>query len=56
LSKLKEYDQTLGGIGIYKSDGKKMPGVYRAFFYVELPLIAQNPEEDSRDIIEAACG
>ena len=56
LAELKEYDATLGGIGVYKSDGKKMTGIYRAFFYVELPFIAKNPEEDSRDIIEAACG
>jgi len=56
LAKLKEYDATLGGIGVYKSEGKKMTGIYRAFFYVELPFIAKNPEEDSRDIIEAACG
>lgn len=33
-----------------------MTGIYRAFFYVELPFIAKYPEEDSRDIIEAACG
>ena len=56
LAELKEYDATLGGIGIYKSKGKKLTGIYRAFFYVELPFIAKNPEEDSRDIIEAACG
>jgi hypothetical protein len=53
---LKEYDAKLGGVGIYRSEGKKMTGIYRAFFYVELPFIADNAEEDSRDIIEAACG
>jgi hypothetical protein len=56
LAELKEYDATLGGIGVYKSEGKKMTGIYRAFFYVELPFIAKYPKEDSRDIIEAACG
>ena len=56
LSELKEYDVKLGGVGVYKSEGKKMTGIYRAFFYVELPFVAKNAEEDSRDIIEAACG
>ena len=56
LEKLKDYDKTLGGIGIYKSEGKKLPGIYRAFAYVELPFISENAEEDSRDIVEAACG
>jgi len=56
LEKLKKYDKTLGGIGIYKSEGKKLPGIYRAFAYVELPFRSENAEEDSRDIIEAACG
>jgi hypothetical protein len=56
LDKLKNYDKTLGGIGIYKSEGKKLPGIYRAFAYVELPFRAENAEDDSRDIVEAACG
>jgi hypothetical protein len=56
LERFKDYDETLGGIGIYKSQGKKLPGIYRAFAYVELPFRAENAEEDSRDIVEAACG
>ncbi len=54
---LKEFDQSIGGIGIHfgKPD-EKLPGVYRALTYVELPLQKSEPADAARGMIVAAGG
>lgn len=57
LKKLKDFDQNIGGIGIYcRKPDEKLPGVYRALTYVELPLSEPHPEEAARGMIVAAGG
>jgi hypothetical protein len=56
LVKLKAYDATLGGMGMYKSTGVKMLGIYRAFAYVEFPFIPwKNAVSGTRGVIHASC-
>lgn len=56
LTQLKVYDAMLGGIGIYKSTGVKMSGIYRAFAYVEFPFIPwKNAVGNTRGMIHASC-
>jgi hypothetical protein len=57
MRRLKEFDQSIGGIGIYYSKpDEKLPGVYRALTYVELPLQKSNPADAARGMIVAAGG
>ena len=56
LARLKEYDATLGGIGIYTITDKKPSGIYRAFFYVEYPLRFPGTENFTRQMVHASCG
>ncbi len=56
LAQLKVYDSKLGGIGIYKSTGVKMPGIHRAFAYVEFPFIPwKTAVSNTRGMIHASC-
>lgn len=52
---LKDYDAQLGGIGIYTIKDQKPSGIYRAMFYVWLPLQREHPEDYTRGMIYAAC-
>jgi hypothetical protein len=36
---LKKYDATIGGIGIYRSGGMKLPGIYRPLSSIEAPIL-----------------
>lgn len=57
LRLLKELDQSIGGIGIHcRKPDKKLPGVYRALTYVELPLHQSDPTDAARGMIVAAGG
>jgi hypothetical protein len=56
LSVLKTYDATLGGIGVYTITDKRPLGVYRALFYVELPLHQPGAQNHARFMILSACG
>jgi len=54
---LKEFDQSIGGIGIHcRKLDKKLPGVYRSLTYVELPLYKSDPTDAARGMIVAAGG
>lgn len=54
---LKEFDQSIGGIGIHcRKTDEKLPGVYRALTYVELPLHQSDPTDAARGMIVAAGG
>lgn len=54
---LKEFDQSIGGIGIHcRNPDEKLPGVYRALTYVELPLHQSDPADAARGMIVAAGG
>jgi len=54
---LKEFDQIIGGIGIHcRKPDEKLPGVYRALTYVELPLHKSDPADSARGMIVAAGG
>jgi hypothetical protein len=55
LSILYEYDSSLGGVGIYAIKDKKPLGVYRALFYVWLPLQGERPEDFTRSMIHNSC-
>lgn len=55
LARLKEYDATLGGIGIYTITDKKPSGIYRAFSYVENPLRSPGVENQTRQMVHASC-
>jgi hypothetical protein len=58
LAKLKAYDATLGGTGIFKSIGLgvKLPGIYRALSYVEFPFLPwKNAVDGTRGMVSAAC-
>ncbi|MBN1872894.1 MAG: hypothetical protein JXA33_01585 [Anaerolineae bacterium] len=56
LALLKSYDRTLGGVGLHWFEEKRVLGVYRAFFYVLLPLRSSTePQHHSREMIHAAC-
>lgn len=57
LRRLKEFDRTIGGIGVHcRKPGEKLPGVYRALTYVELPLEKSDPSDSARGMIVAAGG
>lgn len=54
---LREFDQSIGGIGIHcRKPDEKLPGVYRALTYVELPLQKSDPADAARGMIVAAGG
>jgi len=55
LIMLREYDTTLGGIGIYTIVDKKPPGIYRSLFYVDLSLRSSDAENLTRYTVHAAC-
>ena len=56
LQTLKEYDKTLGGMGIYKSQaGRKLPGIYRALSYVEMPMQDGHAHKYSRTMVWMSC-
>ncbi len=55
LTTLKTYDATLGGFGLFSFSDKRPQGVYRAFFYVELPLRHPGAANQSRFMILSAC-
>jgi hypothetical protein len=55
FNELLKFDKDLGGIGIHSITNKKPEGIFRAFFYVWLPLNRENPVEDTRGMIHAAC-
>ena len=55
LKLLLEYDEQLGGLGIYLKIGEKLPGIYRALSYVGFPLLMPNPENVTRFMIHSAC-
>jgi hypothetical protein len=55
LKTLKEFDATLGGIGVHSITDKRPLGVYRAWFYVELPLRKRGAEDHSRSMIQSSC-
>lgn len=48
-------DASLGGIGIFVIKDKRPLGVYRAIYYVYLPLHCEHPEDFSRSMIYSAC-
>lgn len=54
LELMKKYDATLGGIGIYRGGGKKLPGIYRALSYNEIPMIHGHAHEDGRFMIHSS--
>jgi len=54
LQMMKEYDATLGGIGIYRGGGKKLPGIYRALSYNEIPMLHGHAHEDGRFMIHSS--
>jgi hypothetical protein len=56
LALLKAYDATIGGIGIYRGGGKKLPGIYRALSYNEIPMVHGDAHEDARFMIDSSCG
>ena len=56
LNTLKEFDATIGGVGLYRSKGKKLPGIYRALSYNEIPMVQGIAHEDGRFMIDASCG
>ncbi len=56
LKSLKEYDATIGGIGIYRGGGKKLPGIYRALSYNEIPMLHGAAHEEGRFMIASSCG
>lgn len=57
LEMLKELDQSIGGIGIHcRKPDEKLPGVYRALTYVELPLHNSGADDAARGMIVAAGG
>lgn len=51
---LKEYDRTLGGVGIYTSDGSKLPGVYRPLSYVDIAIRGGIAHEYSRVVVQVS--
>ena len=54
LDLMKKYDASLGGIGIYRGGGKKLPGIYRALSYNEIPMIYGYAHEDGRFMIDSS--
>ncbi|GAP13242.1 hypothetical protein LARV_00993 [Longilinea arvoryzae] len=57
LRVLKELDQSIGGIGVHcRKPDEKLPGVYRALTYVEMPLHKSDPTDAARGMIVAAGG
>jgi hypothetical protein len=54
LKIMKEYDTSLGGIGIYRSGGMKLPGIYRALSYNEIPMIHSHAHESARFMIHSS--
>jgi hypothetical protein len=54
LEMMKEYDATLGGIGIYRGGGLKLPGIYRALSYNEIPMIHGYAHECGRFMIHSS--
>lgn len=54
LLTLKKYDATLGGVGIYRGGGKKLPGIYRALSYNEIPMLHGHAHESGRSMIHAS--
>jgi hypothetical protein len=55
LAVLKSFDKTLGGTGVFSSINKKLPGIYRAFSYVEFPFLTSHVRDLTRGMIQAAC-
>jgi hypothetical protein len=52
---LKKYDATIGGIGIYRSGGMKLPGIYRPLSSIEAPILHGHADERSRSIVHSSC-
>jgi hypothetical protein len=55
LKIMKEFDATLGGIGIYCGGGKKLPSIYRALSYNEIPMVHGHADECGRSMIHSSC-
>lgn len=55
LKILLDFDQQLGGYGIYMKINEKLPGIYRALSYVGFYLVMPNPENFTRGMIHSAC-
>lgn len=57
LKILKDLDRSIGGVGIHcRKPDEKLPGVYRALTYVDLPLQKSNPADAARGMIIASGG
>ena len=56
LEKMKKFDSTLGGIGIYRSGEMKLPGIYRALSYNEIPMLHGYAHENGRGMIHCSFG
>lgn len=52
---LTDFDAALGGVGVYVIKDNRALGVYRAIFYVYLPLHREHPEDHTRTMIHSAC-
>lgn len=57
LNILKDFDRSIGGVGIHcRKPDEKLPGVYRALTYVDLPLQKSDPADAARGMIVASGG
>lgn len=56
LSILDDLDRQIGGIGLYKQRGQKLPGVYRPLTYVDMVLRNTHREQFTRSAVHASCG
>jgi len=54
LEIMKKHDATLGGIGIYRGGGMKLPGIYRALSYNEIPMCYGHAHESGRFMIHSS--
>ena len=52
---LKKFDATLGGIGLYRSGGMKLPGIYRSLSSIEIPILHGHAGERGRSMIHSSC-
>jgi hypothetical protein len=52
---LKKYDANLGGIGLYRSSGMKLPGIYRSLSSIETTILHGHADERGRSMIHSSC-